>query len=71
MKKLKLNKQTISMLGNDMQKKIIGGEEATGYGPCPTFSQAPGCTMTILICYSAEDGNSMDGCKAKKTNYCN
>jgi len=42
MKKLKLNKQTISLLQHDGKKNIKGGEDATGYRPCPTFSAEPG-----------------------------
>jgi len=36
MKKLKLNKETVSLLNNDKMKQINGGGELvpTGYAPC-------------------------------------
>jgi len=52
MKKLKLNKETISMLGNSVQKQIRGGENPPTQFPCQqdAGSKARICTNYSLTC---------------------
>ena len=57
MKKLKLNKQTVSILGTTEKKMIAGG--ATGGSPCVNWTsyKATQCNETCDKCRS--NGNSL------------
>lgn len=47
MKKLKLNKQTISVLGNEGQKSIIGGANNLSAFPCGATGQVTCANYTV------------------------
>ena len=62
MKKLKLNKQTIALLGNDWKKKIIGGENAPTQFPCEVEPQS-----NARICTDFPTNNHFNTCNGNAT----
>ena len=58
MKKLKLNKQTVSILGTIEQKNIAGGGE-TGSSPCVNWT-----SYKATVCYDAYRRSDTGVCTA-------